>query len=115
LRAQPGSKVIAIGTGPFPEHGVGWEAGYIAPFFANRQLVATLDNLPNSEHLEYVMADLKKTGPDEVMVWGSPANIDYTSLCRRLIEEGYSIGTNSVQDPELGEVGKVFFASNALH
>src|SRR2546427_743273 len=35
LRQIPScDKVVAIGEGPFPEHGVGWEAGIYASYFA---------------------------------------------------------------------------------
>src|SRR5580658_1443334 len=38
LQAHVGSRVVSIGSGPYPEHGVGWEAGYKASFFGGRRI-----------------------------------------------------------------------------
>jgi len=46
LETYSGSRVVTIGSGPYPEHGVGWEAGYRTAYFANRRIVAGTPDLP---------------------------------------------------------------------
>jgi hypothetical protein len=109
LRTLARPKLVTIGIGPFPEHGVGWEAGYIAAFLADGRLVATMKDVPSPAQVESVMEDLKKTSANAVMVWGKPANDDYTRLCHRLAEEKGQANVVAVDDPEIGEVGEIFF------
>ena len=47
LAHEPAKTVVSIGSGPFPERGVGWEAGYKAAYFAGKRLIATDEIAPS--------------------------------------------------------------------
>lgn len=109
LRAHPGSSLVSIGSGPFPEHGVGWEVAYTASFFGGRTILGTLDSLPDSTQVSSLTADVRKASPDAVLVWGRPGNTRYAGLIDSLrVQYPLSAGEKIV-DPALGEVGMVLF------
>lgn len=105
------SSVVSIGSGPFPEHGVGWEAGYQAAYFGGKRLIATLENLPTSTEIGTLMADLGKASPDAVVVWGRPSDSSYADLVLRLVSQYPDKSVERVSDPVLGEVGIVVFTA----
>src|SRR5258708_28185335 len=84
-RAHTGSSVVSIGSGPFPEHGVGWEAGYKASFFGGRRLFAAIDSLPSSTQVGGLIVDIRKASPDAILVWGRPNDFSYPGLTHRLM------------------------------
>lgn len=47
-QSAPSSTFVSIGSGPFPEHGLGWEAGYQAAYFSGDRLIGTMVSLPGS-------------------------------------------------------------------
>lgn len=101
--------VVSIGSGPFPEHGVGWEAGYQSAYFGGDKLIATMDSLPSSTELETVAADLRKSIPDAIIVWGSPTDKRYNALVGTLALQYPYDPVERISDPRLGEVGVVIF------
>jgi len=109
LRAHTGSSVVSIGSGPFPEHGVGWEAGYKASFFGGRRIIAAMDSLPTSTQLSILTTDIRKASPDVVLVWGKPDDAKYMPLIRSLSLEYPQHSIEKIVDPVLGEVGIVLF------
>jgi len=112
LRAHPGeSTLVSIGSGPFPEHGVGWEAAYQAAYFGGDKLVATMDSLPSSTDLTTVIEDLRKASPDVIVVWGGPRDRRYTALIQRLASQYSGNASEQVADPVLGEVGAMLFTA----
>jgi hypothetical protein len=101
---EPVETVVSIGSGPFPEHGVGWEAGYKATYFAGKRLIATDEATPSEKELPALVTDLAKAAPDAVFVWQSD-----DSRRRRLLsmlETNYS-NKGRILDPALGDVGVV--------
>jgi hypothetical protein len=112
LRSQAASaRLVSIGSGPFPEHGVGWEAGYQAAYFGGDRLIATMDSLPNSTELETLQADLGKANPDAVIVWGRPEDSRYAAMMRSTPLQYLYNSNNRIVDPLVGEVGTIFFKS----
>ena len=109
LRAHTGSTVVSIGSGPFPEHGVGWEVAYTASFFGGRRILGTMDSLPDSTQVGSLTADIRKASPDAVLVWGRPENARYTGFIESLLPQYPSASSEKVIDPVLGEVGLVLF------
>jgi len=109
LQAHTGSTVVSIGSGPFPEHGVGWEAGYKSSFFGGRKIIAAMDTLPQSTQLGTFITDLRKASPDAILVWGRPDNASYLVLKHILMLEYPHSSSEEVFDPVLGEVGTVLF------
>jgi hypothetical protein len=112
LRQHPGEHTVSIGQGPYPVHGVGWEAGVYTAYFADRRVVADLTNLPADEPgRSQVIADIRKLKPDSVLVWGNPRDSAYTDLVDQLGESHVVTTGGKIRDPKAGEVGTVFFAN----
>ncbi|MGA2980024.1 MAG: glycosyltransferase family 39 protein [Terriglobales bacterium] len=103
LEAYSGSRVVTIGSGPYPEHGVGWEAGYRVAFFSNRRIVAESPDLPADVAL--LMADIEKSSADAVLLWGNPTDPRFQLVLRGLAAE-YQVRL-PIMDPVLGQVGVV--------
>ncbi len=103
LDAYSGSRVVTIGSGPYPEHGVGWEAGYRAAYFANRRIVAESPELPAD--ISLLTADIVKSSADAVLVWGNPADPAFQRVQRTVAAE-YRVSM-PILDPVLGQVGAV--------
>jgi len=101
IGSKIGSRIVSIGLGPYPEHGVGWEAGYRVAYFANRRIVAESPSLPAEVPL--LMADIEMSSADAVLVWGTPADPGFQRIMRGLAT-GYR-ATLPINDPALGQVG----------
>ncbi len=114
LQEHAGSRVVTIGSGPFPEHGVGWEAGFKASFFGGRRIIAAEVALPQSTQLSSLAADLQKASPDAILVWGKPDDTRYTGLLRSLAVQYPRSSSETIIDPVLGEVGTVLFIAQTL-
>jgi len=110
LRTHRGSSVVSIGSGPFPEHGVGWEAGYKSSYFGGRRIIGALDSLPSSTQLNILSMDIRKASPDAILVWGRTDDTRYTGVLHSLTLQYPSRASENIVDPALGEVGTVFFA-----
>jgi hypothetical protein len=108
LRAHPGSTVVSVGSGPYQEHGVGWEAAYKSAYFGDRRLIAVTETLPSSENVPAILSDISKASPDAILVWGKPGNARYEALVQQLVHE-YA-GRQPLMDPFLGEVGSVLYS-----
>lgn len=111
LRSHPGSSVVSIGSGPFPEHGVGWEAGYKASFFGDRRIIAAVDSLPASAQLSTLNTDLRQASPDTILVWGRPDDLRYKGLIDNFLVQYPQSSSERIVDPALGEVGVVLFTA----
>ena len=109
LRTHSGSSVISIGSGPFPEHGVGWEAGYKASFFSGRRILAATDSLPSSTQVGSLIVDIRKASPDAILMWGRANDASYPELRHSLMLEYPRSSSEKILDPILGEVGVVLF------
>src|SRR5580658_6415278 len=114
LQEHAGSTVVTIGSGPFPEHGVGWEAGFKAGFFGERKIIAATEALPQSTQLSSLAADLQKASPDAILVWGKPEYTRYTGLLQNLTLRYPRSPREKIVDPVLGEVGTVLFIAPTL-
>jgi len=111
LRAHAGSSVVSIGSGPYPEHGVGWEAGYKASFFGGRKIIGAMDSLPASTQLTSLAIDISKASPDAILVWGRSDDTRYTGLKHSLVLRYPYNSIETIVDPALGEVGVVLFTT----
>jgi Dolichyl-phosphate-mannose-protein mannosyltransferase len=114
LQEHAGSRVVTIGSGPFPEHGVGWEAGFKASFFGQRRIVAATEALPQSTQLSSLAADIRKAAPDAILVWGKPDDTRYAGLLQSLTLQHPRSPNEKIVDPVLGEVGTVLFTTPTL-
>lgn len=103
LDAYPGSRVVTIGSGPYPGFGVGWEAGYRTAFFADRRIVAETPVLPTE--LAPLMSDIEKSSADAVLLWGNPSDPRFQLILGCLTAQYRVI--LPILDPSLGQVGTV--------
>jgi hypothetical protein len=109
LRAHSGSSVVSIGSGPFPEHGVGWEAGYKASYFGGRRIIGAMDSLPAATQLAALTGDIQKASPDAILIWGRQDDSKYEGLINNLAAQYSQASLEKIVDPVLGEVGTVLF------
>src|SRR2546427_1791144 len=66
--------LVTIGEGPYPEHGVGWEAGIYTAYFSESLVVGGLFDPASGVDPGAVATDVRKLDPDAVLVWGSAAD-----------------------------------------
>jgi hypothetical protein len=109
LEPYAGPRVVTIGSGPYPEHGVGWEAGYRTAYFANRQIVAQAGDLPSE--IAPLMSDIKKASADEVLLWGRQTDPRFQLISWNVAQK-YRVQVPIV-DPSFGQVGMVFALRNS--
>jgi hypothetical protein len=112
LKDANAKTIVIIGAGPYPEHGVGWEAGLYSAYFAGAHVVGNMDDLPFPSHKDSVIADIGTLDPDAVMVWGTASNINYSLTINGIREAHHGSATRIVRDPERGEVGTVVILKN---
>jgi 4-amino-4-deoxy-L-arabinose transferase-like glycosyltransferase len=106
LRAQAHASVISIGEGPFPEHGIGWEAGYRAAFFGGARVIASTPRITddNAKKLE---RDIHKSDADALLVWGIPRDDGYRRLITDLAAQYPNARSQPVNDPQREQVGTI--------
>lgn len=108
LQSPPGETMLSLGAGPYPSHGVGWEAPFKSEFFGERRLVAYSDELPSTAHWPGVFAEISAFKPDAVLVWGNPHDTAYSFTVRGL--NALQITSRAtITDPAIGEVGTIIF------
>ncbi|HEY6337912.1 MAG TPA: hypothetical protein VIW68_05420 [Candidatus Sulfotelmatobacter sp.] len=114
LRKGQAQTVVVIGDGPYPAHGVGWEAGVYAAYFAEARVVGELFEEPDSVlkgnvDADSVVSDVGKLAPDAVLVWDSPTHRKYGDVVNKLQQSGRDVSTRSISDPVKGNVGTLIF------
>jgi len=115
LRNAQARNVVVIGEGPYPEHGVGWEAGVYTAYFAGARVVGDLFEDPadtvqgaapqGNVDVDSVVSDVGKLAPDAVLVWDSPAHAKYAGVVSRLHQVYPDASTSGISDPVKGNVG----------
>ncbi len=101
-----GAAIVTVGEGPFPEHGIGWEAGYKAAFFGSARVIASAPRL-ESDQIEKLKSDIGKSAGDAVLVWGNPAQATYKRLITELEQHYPGAHFQPIVDPQRGEVGSI--------
>jgi len=109
LHAHNAARFVSLGAGPFPEHGVGWEAGFKAGYFGASRIIGTTNTLPDSSQLSALPGDVEKASPDAILVWGRPENPRRASLLQTLMAAYPHSSVETILDPALGEVGLAIF------
>jgi 4-amino-4-deoxy-L-arabinose transferase-like glycosyltransferase len=107
LKNSSAETVVVIGNGPYPEHGVGWEAGIYAAYFAGAHIVGDLFDVPTGLEADSVAADVRRLNPDAVMVWGTTSDPTYSAVVDTLRKANDGMTTSIIRDPKKGEVGTV--------
>ncbi|MFY9558901.1 MAG: hypothetical protein WAQ52_01585 [Terriglobales bacterium] len=109
---QPGGdSLVSIGNGPYPDHGIGFEAGVYVAYFARRQLVALNSALPEGEQANQLSAAVLGKNADAVLVWGQPETRAYQTIVDQLRNSPGVSWDRAILDPKMGEVGRVIFFS----
>jgi hypothetical protein len=110
LRQIPScNRLVAIGEGPFPRHGVGWEAGIYASYFAHCHVVGFSEDIPSAGKAKAVLADIQHLKSDSILLLGKPQDINYELVLRAIQEEGFYSTSKPLVDPEVGEIGRLFW------
>jgi len=102
-----GDTTITIGSAAYVDHGMGFEAGIYAAYFANTKIVADLET-PGTIPSETIIADLVRVNPASVMVWGMRQDPSCVRLARDMQLHGFSKFLPIV-DAKDGQVGTIFF------
>ena len=104
LESHRAKTVVSLGSGPFPEHGIGWEAGYYASYYGDARLIATLEKIPQS--LEGLQSDISQAAPDAVLIWETGEQ--KRESIRQNLATSYPL-EEKIMDPQLGEVGLALY------
>jgi len=108
LRQIPScNRLVAIGKGPFPEHGVGWEAGIYASYFSHCRIIGFSEEIPTVEKTKAVLADIQTLHPDSILLFGNPQDRKYELLLGAIQEEGFYSTSKSLVDPQVGEIARL--------
>ncbi|HLW85821.1 MAG TPA: hypothetical protein VKR60_11455 [Candidatus Sulfotelmatobacter sp.] len=114
LRKGQSRTVVVIGEGPYPEHGVGWEAGVYSAYFAGARVVgdlfevpgdALVTNAPAAVDAGSVVGDVGKLAPDAVLIWDSPRYAKFGGVLSALQRAHPDAIVSSISDPVKGKVG----------
>jgi 4-amino-4-deoxy-L-arabinose transferase-like glycosyltransferase len=109
LRKGEAHTVVVIGEGPYPEHGVGWEAGVYTAYFADARVIGDLfeepGNAPVSVDADSLVADVGRLAPDAVLIWDTAALAKYRGVASKLQQAYPDATTSSISDPVKGNVG----------
>jgi 4-amino-4-deoxy-L-arabinose transferase-like glycosyltransferase len=105
---QPSGTLVSIGEGPYPEHGVGFEAGSYVAYFAGWRLIGGNSALPNSSaEAGDLVSKVLASNSDAVVIWGSPADLLYEPIVKSIAKGAGDSVLSTLDDPHKGEVGRV--------
>jgi 4-amino-4-deoxy-L-arabinose transferase-like glycosyltransferase len=107
---QSTGTLASLGNGPYPDHGVGFEAASYVAYMAGWRVVGEIDALPEAApQADKLVQQALDTHSDAISVWGSPANPIYVRI---VSEVGQQMADSSkIVDPHLGEVGTLLLRS----
>src|SRR5579864_2202246 len=105
--------IVNIGRGPYPEHGVGWEAGYYAAYFSNARIAGELQELSSGVAPSSIVTDVATLSPDAILIWGISADSNYSRVVDSLREAYPKAKLTGIRDPIKGEVGTVLLLTSA--
>jgi len=103
--AKPHGTLVSIGDGPYPEHGLGFEAAPYLAYFAGWRLVAGNSQLPAAEGVEELVGKALGVKSDAVAIWGSPRNPAYEQIVEQIRDASPGSSATRMTDPKKGEVG----------
>ncbi len=108
---QPqGKNLVTVGEGPFPDEGVGREAGIYTAYFAGRSILGYNVGLPDAAAIPDLAEKISACHADAVLIWGSPASDRYRLLRETLARKLAAESSAPITDPQKGEVGAILFA-----
>ena len=101
--------LVSIGEGPYPEHGIGFEAGVYVAYLAGRHLLAMNSALPDTSLAPKLAGAVLQKRADAVVIWGMPTNRNYQEIIGELRHDTGATSDEAILDPKMGEVGRVLF------
>jgi len=107
-RAGSAGTLVSIGDGPYPEHGVGFEAGPYVAYLAEWRLVGGNSELPRASDADSLCSKALAAKADAVAVWGSPADPAYIQIVNKVKLTPGLRSASPFADPNKGEVGTIF-------
>jgi hypothetical protein len=105
---RPAGTLVSIGDGPYPEHGVGFEAGPYLAYLAGWRLVGANSALPQASDADALASKALAAKADAVAVWGSPSDTAYVQIVQKVKLAQGLLSATPFADPYKGEVGTVF-------
>ena len=106
--ATPAGTLVSIGDGPYPEHGVGFEAAPYIAYLAGWRLVGGNSALPPPVAANALVSRALSVNADAVAVWGSPADLAYVQIVEKIKHNQGVQSASLFSDPYKGEVGTIF-------
>lgn len=101
---KAGGTLVSIGDGPYPDHGVGFEAGSYVAYLSGWRLVGGNAALPDPPGVDELVRQALASRADAVAVWGSPTDSTYGSIVEKIQQGIGTSSTNKIADPHKGEV-----------
>lgn len=115
LLAAPGCKrLVVIGRGPYQEHGMGWEAGLYASYFAGCRMLAFSPDLPALAQIPSARTDFFAVNPDAVLLLGRKGNAAFDALASAIRTASPGLTSREIVDPRAGQVGEVLWGMTAV-
>jgi 4-amino-4-deoxy-L-arabinose transferase-like glycosyltransferase len=103
--AGPHGTLVSVGNGPYPEHGVGFEAGPYIAYLAGWREVAGNSELPDANGADELVSKILAAKSDAVAVWGFPSSPAYRDIAEKLQRDASVASASKITDPYKGEVG----------
>lgn len=111
--SQPSGKtLVSIGEGPYPDNGVGFEAGVYVAYLSGRHLTAMNSALPEGDEAARLADAVLSKKAESVLVWGKPGTRPYETIVDRMRRAPAVSPNQPILDPAKGEVGRVFFPAS---
>lgn len=106
--AAPEGRLVSVGNGPYPEHGVGFEAGIYVAYLSGWRIVGSNSELPHGSALDGLATAVLASGADAVAVWGTPGDASYVNIVSKIRQAPNMSSATPFSDPHKGEVGTLF-------
>jgi 4-amino-4-deoxy-L-arabinose transferase-like glycosyltransferase len=111
--AGPRGTLVSVGNGPYPEHGVGFEAGPYIAYLAGWREIAGNSELPDANGAGELVGKILAAKSDAVAVWGFPSNPAYRDIAEKIRRDPSVSSASEITDPYKGEVGTIVLLRKA--
>ena len=103
------NSLVVIGRGPYEEHGVGWEAGVYASYFARCRMIAFSSHIPALDQIDATQRDLLAIGPDAILLFGTQGEVAYEGFLAAIHRSQPGLISEAIVDLPTREVGKLLW------
>jgi hypothetical protein len=109
------NNLVVVGRGPYQDHGVGWEAGVYASYFAGCKMVAFSSDVPGIDKIDGARRDLLTIAPDAILLFGTKGEPAYDNFLAVIQSSQPSLTSEAIVDPSANEVGKLLWRQDENH